>query len=584
MRRRRQRGLARLPRESSRRAAGLAAVAVVGAGGIVALLRWRLWSSGVPDVNPAALTDWFDPDELARNRDYRRGVWTMAAIGAPLGAATAVGVALLGSRWRAAAGAGRAGAALARGGAVRRGTDRRHDRRRAAAVGRALRLGPRLRHRHPERARVDARPREGRSGIQVLISAGDRRRGGRGDRPRAARLVGAVAAGAAALIYALSVLSPLLLEPVFQKTEPLRDPALSAEVLELADRAGVEADDVKVNDASARTTAANAYVSGLGGSRHIVLFDTLLRDFPRDQVRMVVAHELAHVERRHVLKGSTWGAALAVPACLLVFAIVGWRTGFGAPGRGPGGHELVVRRLAVAAGVGRRHRAARAPRSAPGSAAPTSARPSGAAWRSRATPTPRSVCSRGWWSAASACPTRRTRCRVWFGTHPTALERIGMALRARDGGAELGRRAPRLQIAAVGRLRPPHDAPGRLYEERVNRMAGLRVDEVAAEPVQRGEDRARAREAERLRARLLPRAYRVALDPTGAAPASSEAFAAWLGAAHGRAAAGRLPARRGRRPRPAISSPRARSGSRWGRSRCPTSWPASCWPSSSTAR
>jgi 23S rRNA (pseudouridine1915-N3)-methyltransferase len=80
----------------------------------------------------------------------------------------------------------------------------------------------------------------------------------------------------------------------------------------------------------------------------------------------------------------------------------------------------------------------------------------------------------------------------------------------------------------VGRLRPPHDGPGRLYEERVDRLAGLRVDEVVAEPVQRGERRARAREADRLRARLLPRAYRVALDPAGAAPASSAAFAAWL--------------------------------------------------------
>jgi 23S rRNA (pseudouridine1915-N3)-methyltransferase len=80
----------------------------------------------------------------------------------------------------------------------------------------------------------------------------------------------------------------------------------------------------------------------------------------------------------------------------------------------------------------------------------------------------------------------------------------------------------------VGRLRPPHDGPGRLYEERVDRMAGLRVDEVAAEPIQRGEDRARAAEAERLRARLLPRARRVALDPAGRAPASSEEFAAWL--------------------------------------------------------
>ena len=81
----------------------------------------------------------------------------------------------------------------------------------------------------------------------------------------------------------------------------------------------------------------------------------------------------------------------------------------------------------------------------------------------------------------------------------------------------------------MGRLRPPHDAAGRDYERRIDRMAGLRVDEVAAEPLQRGADRARAAEAERLRARLLPRALRVALDPAGRAPDSSEAFAAWLG-------------------------------------------------------
>jgi 23S rRNA (pseudouridine1915-N3)-methyltransferase len=80
----------------------------------------------------------------------------------------------------------------------------------------------------------------------------------------------------------------------------------------------------------------------------------------------------------------------------------------------------------------------------------------------------------------------------------------------------------------VGRLRPPLDAAGRMYEERVDRMAGLRVDEVAAEPLQRGEERARLAEAGRLRARLLPRAWRVALDPDGPAPASSPAFAAWL--------------------------------------------------------
>ena len=60
-------------------------------------------------------------------------------------------------------------------------------------------------------------------------------------------------------------------------------------------------------------------------------------------------------------------------------------------------------------------------------------------------------------------------------------------------------------------------------------MAGLRVDEVAADALQRGPERARAEEAARLRARLPPRAWRVALDPAARSPASSEAFAAWLG-------------------------------------------------------
>ena len=431
VRRRRQRGLAGLPGESPRRAAGLAAVAVVGAGGIVALLRWRLWSAGVPDVDPAPLRDWFDPQELVRNRDYRRGVWTMAAVGAPLAAATTVGVALLGSRWRpglvraARARPWRAGALFGAGlaivttavalplSATRYGWGRDYGIVTQDVSGWLLDLAKGL-------------------GIQMLISAGI----GAGVAVAIARAPRAwwaiVAAGVALLIYAMSVLSPLVLEPVFQRTEPLRDPALTAQVLELADRAGVEADDVKVNDASSRTTAANAYVSGLGGSRHIVLYDTLLRDFPRDEVRMVVAHELAHVERRHVLKGSTWAAALAVPAALLAFAVVGWRTGFAAPERGPAGTDLVVRRLAIAAAAA----AVIGLASAPLMTWVSRAYESEAEWRGLAIsgdPDAAIGLQQGLVERSLGVPDPPEAVQVWFGTHPTALERIAMALRARDG-------------------------------------------------------------------------------------------------------------------------------------------------------
>jgi 23S rRNA (pseudouridine1915-N3)-methyltransferase len=84
-------------------------------------------------------------------------------------------------------------------------------------------------------------------------------------------------------------------------------------------------------------------------------------------------------------------------------------------------------------------------------------------------------------------------------------------------------------VLAVGRLRPPLDAAGQLYEGRIAERVALRVDEVASEPLQRGADQVIRREAERIRARLLPGAWRVALAPEGDPPASSEAFARWLG-------------------------------------------------------
>ena len=406
---------------------------MVGAGGLVALLRWRLWSSGVPDVGPAPLRDWFDPAELTRNRDYRRGVWTMAAVGAPLGAATAVAAALMGRRWRPAvvraarARPWRAGLLTGAGLAVV-----------TAAV--ALPLAA-ARYAWGRDYGLVTQPVPGwladmakGLGIQVVVGGAL----GAGAAVLIARLPRAwwvaLAAAVAALVYLISLLSPLVLEPLFQRTEPLRDEALAARVLDLARRAGVEADDVKVNDASARTTAANAYVSGLGGSRHIVLYDTLLRDFPPDQVAMVVAHELAHVERRHVLKGSTWGAALALPACLLVFAAVGWRTGFHAPGRGAAGCDLVVRRVAIAAAAA----AVMTFASAPLGTWVSRAYEREAEWRGLALsgdPAAAIGLQQGLVERSLGVPDPPRAVRVWFGTHPTALERIGMALRARAEGS-----------------------------------------------------------------------------------------------------------------------------------------------------
>lgn len=89
-------------------------------------------------------------------------------------------------------------------------------------------------------------------------------------------------------------LSPIVVDPVFNDFEPLEEGELRRDVVELARRADVRVGEVYVMDASRRTTAANAYVAGLGSTKRVVLYDTLLEGFPPEEVRLVVAHELGH--------------------------------------------------------------------------------------------------------------------------------------------------------------------------------------------------------------------------------------------------------------------------------------------------
>jgi STE24 endopeptidase len=118
------------------------------------------------------------------------------------------------------------------------------------------------------------------------------------------------AIGAALLVFVLGFLAPVVLEPVFNTFRPLDDPVLSQRLHALAERAGTPVRDILVADASRRTTKTNAYVSGIGRTRRVVLWDTLLAT-PQDQVAVVLAHELGHRVRRHVaaLTGLTMAGA-----------------------------------------------------------------------------------------------------------------------------------------------------------------------------------------------------------------------------------------------------------------------------------
>jgi STE24 endopeptidase len=119
-----------------------------------------------------------------------------------------------------------------------------------------------------------------------------------------------------ALVIAVAALvtwvGPVLLAPIFNKFEPLPEGSEARrEVLELADRAGVEIGQVYRIDASRRSTALNAYVDGIGSSKRVVLYDNLLDSAKRPELRSIVAHELGHVAHNDIRRGLIFVAIVA---------------------------------------------------------------------------------------------------------------------------------------------------------------------------------------------------------------------------------------------------------------------------------
>jgi len=127
----------------------------------------------------------------------------------------------------------------------------------------------------------------------------------------------AVVAGAALFTW----VAPVVLAPLFNKFEPLPAGQARSDVLELAGRAGVDVGQVYRVDASRRTTAINAYVNGLGSSKRVVLYDTLLNDLNRGERRAVVAHELGHVHGNDIQRGLLFVAIVTPLALIFVSGI-----------------------------------------------------------------------------------------------------------------------------------------------------------------------------------------------------------------------------------------------------------------------
>ena len=231
-------------------------------------------------------------------------------------------------------------------------------------------------------------------------------------------------AGAAAVLlsFAGSFLYPVLVEPVFNRFTSMPPGPFKESILRLADREGVHVDDVLVADASRRTTTLNAYVSGIGSTRRVVVYDNLLADLSPAEARVVIAHELGHAKNNDVLLGTLLGSVGAVGAVALLALVLDseW-VRRASHTRGPADPAVVALLLALAA-VGTflvspventvsRAIEARADRV---SLEVTHAGPTFIRLQRRLA------------LASLADPTPPALSQFWWGSHPTVLQRAGL--------------------------------------------------------------------------------------------------------------------------------------------------------------
>jgi len=118
----------------------------------------------------------------------------------------------------------------------------------------------------------------------------------------------------------MMVIVPLWVMPLFNKFEPLADEGLRERVQALMQRCGFAAKGLFVMDGSLRSAHSNAYFTGLGRSKRVVFYDTLLQQLSPAEVEAVLAHELGHFKHKHVLKRMLGVFAFSLAA----LALLGW--------------------------------------------------------------------------------------------------------------------------------------------------------------------------------------------------------------------------------------------------------------------
>jgi Zn-dependent protease with chaperone function len=122
----------------------------------------------------------------------------------------------------------------------------------------------------------------------------------------------------------ISFIEPIWVEPLFNQFGPMQDKALEARILQLAARAGIDGTDVYEVNKSVDTNELNAYVTGIGRTKRIVLWDTALKQLSPEQIEVVMAHEMGHYVLLHVWKGLAAGSVSLLVALWIAHLSIEW--------------------------------------------------------------------------------------------------------------------------------------------------------------------------------------------------------------------------------------------------------------------
>lgn len=114
---------------------------------------------------------------------------------------------------------------------------------------------------------------------------------------------------------------PVLIDPLFHKFTPLDNKKLESGIVEMTQKSGIKIDSILVADASRRTSRVNAYFTGIGATKRIVIYDNLLANNTDDEVLAVIAHEIGHVKYKHITISIIIGSA-AIAALLLLLKFI----------------------------------------------------------------------------------------------------------------------------------------------------------------------------------------------------------------------------------------------------------------------